>query len=131
MTVTLLFRYIYRYIDYSRSLPNWLFETINSMHILVYNKSNIWLGHNKKEWHDTNLRSRSIACVKVKDINMENDFGLLLVKNGSSTMAKQLERSGAASVGISHRTLHNRALMEKWLAKCINEFRENIGYIKE
>ena len=69
--------------------------------------------------------------MKVKDINMENDFGLLLVKNGSSTMAKQLERSGAASVDISHRTLHNRALMEKWLAKCINKFRENIGYIKE
>ena len=61
--------------------------------------------------------------MKVEDINMEN-FGLLLVKNRSSTMAKQLERSSAANVGISHRTLHNRALMEKWLAKCINEFRE-------
>ena len=61
--------------------------------------------------------------MKVEDINMDN-FGLLLVKNKSSTMAKQLERSGATSVGISHRMLHNRALMEKWLAKCINEFRE-------
>ena len=69
------------------------------------------------------MKVEDINMEKVEDINMEN-FRLLLVKNRSNTMAKQLERSGAASVGTSHRTLHNRALMEKWLAKCINEFRE-------